>query len=150
MKTILFSVSVLALMSCCGTKKIAGDGTGQTLEMRTEKRLSASIGKVPAEGHATTIRDAKIDGNKLILDVSYGGGCQEHHFDLVGNEAISKSLPPIRSIHLVHTGEKDMCKALIMKTLEFDISGLAYKQEKGSEIILKLEGWDGELRYVYE
>lgn len=150
MKTILLSISVLALMSCCGTKKIAGDGTGQTIEMKTEKRLAASVGKIQMGGHATTIRNAKIDGNKLILDISYSGGCQEHHFDLIGNEAISKSLPPIRTIHLVHTGEQDLCKAMIMKTLEFDIRGLAYQQEKGSEIVLKLEGWDGELRYVYE
>jgi len=149
MKTILFSLSLLALLSC-GTKKIAGDGTGQTIEMKTEKKLIATIGKAETNTNPFKITGASIDGNKLIVSISYSGGCKEHTFNLVGSEAISKSLPPLRSIQLIHTGEQDLCKAMIMKTLEFDIKNLAYKQEAGSEIVLNLDGWEEPLRYVFK
>lgn len=149
MKTVLFSMSILLLFSC-GTKKISGDGAGQTIEMKTEKKLVATIGKSAMNNNPFRITNAVIEGNKLIVDVSYSGGCEEHFFELVGDEAISKSLPPQRTIRLVHTGKQDLCKAMIMRTLEFDIKNLAYQQKAGSEIILKLEGWDQQLMYTFE
>lgn len=149
MKTILLSMSVLMLLAC-GTKKIAGDGTGQTIEMKTEKRLTATVGKSQMSTNQTKITSASIKGNKLMLSISYSGGCKEHSFSLVGDEAISKSLPPHRTVHLIHSGEQDLCKAMIMKDLVFDIKNLAYKQEKGSEIFLKIDGWEEELKYTFE
>jgi len=149
MKTVLFSLSICLLFGC-GTRKISGDGTGQTIEMKAAKKTSASLGKSQVSTNTTVIRDVRIDGNALSIDVSYSGGCEDHFFELVGNEAISKSLPPLRSVRLVHTGTQDLCKAMILKTLEFDLSALAYKQEAGSEIILNLEGWDQQIRYVFK
>lgn len=139
----------LLLLSGCGTKKIAGDGTGQTIEMKPDRKGIATLGKSQVSTNKTMLSNVEIAGNKLIVTVSYSGGCKEHQFDLVGDEAISKSLPPQRSIRIVHTGEPDLCKAMLIKTLEFDISNLAYKKEKGSEIMLNLEGWDTPLKYVY-
>lgn len=149
MKFLLLSVGIL-LAAGCGTKKISGNGAGQTIEMKAAKKGMATIGKTPMDNHPVNITAAAIKGNTLTIDVSYSGGCQEHRFDLVGNEAIAKSLPPQRSIRLVHTGEPDACEALVRQTLSFDISNLAYKQEAGSEIILRLEGWDTDLRYIYK
>lgn len=149
MKTILFSLTLLTVFAC-GTKKVTGDGTGQTIEQKPDKKLTAIIGKAEMSTHKTTITNAEIKGNKLIVSVSYSGGCKEHSFQLVGSESIAKSMPPIRSVQLVHTGEEDLCKAMIMKNLEFDIRGLAYKQEAGSEIYLKLDGWDQQLKYTFE
>ncbi|ASS49735.1 MAG: hypothetical protein A3D31_09160 [Candidatus Fluviicola riflensis] len=149
MKTILLSISMLMLLAC-GTKKIAGDGTGQTIKMKTEKELKASLGKSEMNSNPTKITGVSIKGNKITLSISYSGGCKDHLFDLVGDEAISKSLPPQRTVRLVHTGEPDHCKALILKELEFDITELAYKQEKGSEIILNIEGWKEPVKYIFE
>lgn len=149
MKTLLFSVSALLLLSC-GTKKISGDGTGQTIEMKPEKKLEATLGKAEMNSHPVTISNAVIEGNKLILNVSYPGGCQEHFFKLVGSEMVAKSMPPQRGVRLVHTGEQDLCKALILKKLEFDISNLAYKKERGDVIMLNLEGWNEPLKYTFE
>ena len=149
MKTVLFSLTLLAAFAC-GTKKITGDGSGQTIEQKPDKNLTAVIGKAEMSTHKTTITHAEIKGNKLLISVSYSGGCKEHTFKLVGSESIAKSMPPIRSVQLVHTCEEDLCKAMIMKDLEFDIRNLAYKQEAGSEIFLKLDGWDEQLKYTFE
>jgi hypothetical protein len=149
MKMLLFSAGFLLLLSGCGTKKISGDGSGQVIQMKADKG-TAKLGKAEMDTQPVKITGATIEDNTLVVSVSYSGGCQDHHFDLVGDEAISKSLPPQRSIRLVHSGERDRCKALILKTLEFDIKDLAYQQESGSEIVLRLEGWDTDLKYVYK
>ncbi len=148
MKSFVILLTV-GLFFSCGTKKIAGDGPGQTLNTKP-MTASSTLGVFPEKNDPTNIQSAKIEGNNLILEVSYGGGCEEHDFSLVGSQMISKSLPPIRAIKLIHDAHEDKCKALIMKTLTFDISNLAYKQEKGSEIMLKIEGLKENLKYTFE
>lgn len=148
MKSFFILLSV-GLFFSCATKKIAGDGSGQTLKTKPMSAI-AIFGDFPEKNDQTNIQSAKIKGNNLILEVSYGGGCEEHDFSLVGSQMISKSLPPIRAIKLVHDAHEDKCKAIIMKTLTFDISNLAYKQEKGSEIMLKIDGVKENLKYTFE
>jgi hypothetical protein len=147
MKSIVILLAV-GLFFSCGAKKIAGDGTGQTLKSKS-MTAGSTIGEFPEKNDLTNIQSAKIEGNNLILEVSYGGGCEEHDFSLLGSPMISKSLPPMRVVKLVHNAHEDKCKALIMKTLTFDISNLAYKQEVGSEIFLKLDGVADNLKYTF-
>lgn len=143
MKILLISLSILAL-AACGSKKIQGDGTGQTI---TEKKpipaIPATLGysKHPMEEmQPFTIQSAVLANDILTVTVQYNGGCEEHTFSLEGNEQISKSLPPIRTMRLVSSGKKDLCKALIVKTLQFNVSPLAYNSAAGSEITLNLDG----------
>jgi hypothetical protein len=98
----------------------------------------------------TTINDVKLNGNTLMMSISYTGGCATHTFDLVGSEMISKSLPPIRSINLIHNANDEACKREMFDTLYFDITNLAYKKELGSVIKLNLNGWKEQLVYTYQ
>lgn len=98
----------------------------------------------------TTIYDVKLIGNTLVLSIGYTGGCATHKFDLVGSEMISKSLPPIRSINLIHSANDEACKREMYDTLYFDITNLAYKKEVGSVIKLNLNGWKEQLVYTYQ
>jgi hypothetical protein len=111
--------------------------------------LVAQIGK-PTVSDPFVIEHAEISGNTLVMRVSYSGGCENHQFDLVGNPNIAKSLPPIRSIELVHKSNGDACKAKMEETLRFNITNLAYKQEAGSVIKLNLGGWKEQLIYTYQ
>jgi hypothetical protein len=99
---------------------------------------------------AIKILDAKISKNQLLLNVSYSGGCEKHSFKIIGDLLLSKSLPPIRSVKLIHYGNNDACKKLIIENLVIDISDLAYKKEDGSEIYLSLNGWDQKIPYVFK
>jgi hypothetical protein len=110
--------------------------------------LVAQIGK-SAVSESFTIQEASINGNVLRVTVSYIGGCEEHQFELIGNPNIAKSLPPIRSIELVHKSNGDACKEKMEETLLINISNLAYKQEAGSVIKLNLSGWKEQLIYTY-
>jgi hypothetical protein len=143
MKVLLISFCVLAL-AACGSKKIHGDGTGQTITTKKPvPAVPAQLGysKRPVEeSQPFTIQSASLSESVLTVTVQYAGGCEDHLFTLEGSEQISKSLPPIRSIRLVSSGKKDLCKALIVKTLTFDVTPLAYSSESGSQITLNLEG----------
>lgn len=111
--------------------------------------LTAIIGEL-TDSDPITITSAQINGNKLFLTVEYSGGCQEHTFQMVGNLAVMKSLPPKRSIRLIHESNDDHCRALITENLQINIEALAADQRAGSEIILILDGYGKELKYIYE
>src|SRR4051812_44223791 len=119
MKTI-FSATLLLALCACGATKIKGNGEGQTIETKKMEKLQpAVLGERRAASdtlQSTSIDTAFIEGNTIWIKVQYPGGCQDHHFDLEGSTAISKSLPPIRSVALIHSGKKDNCKAMIIKT----------------------------------
>ena len=61
---------------------------------------------------------------------------------------ISKSMPPIRNVRLIHKTE-DMCREYIETELVVDISSLAYIEKSGSKIKLNVEGYQ-QLLYTYE
>ena len=125
----------------------------QVEESNLNGQLTSSIydfTKKDVASDSITIIDAKIIGNKLHLNVSYSGGCKNHDFKIIGNSLISKSLPPIRSVKLIHYANDDKCKKLVLDNLIIDISELAYKKESGSEISLQLEGVKERLLFTFE
>ena len=87
-------------------------------------------------------------GDKLFVTITYSGGCQNHSFEAIGSSIIMKSLPPKRVMKIIHNGNGDVCRKLETKTLEINVSELSANQESGSETILLLAGFDGELKYV--
>ncbi len=140
---------LLGLVACATAKRTTKMEQSANLNETNSELLVAQIGK-PAISDPFVIEHAEISGNTLIVRVSYSGGCENHQFDLVGSPNISKSLPPIRSIELVHNSNGDACKKKIEETLRFTISNLAYKQESGSVIKLNLNGWKEQLIYTFE
>lgn len=68
------------------------------------------------------IRSAGLKGDKLILDVVYGGGCRSHDFQLSWDGNILKSAPPQVILSLTHNGNQDPCRALLRERLQFDLS----------------------------
>jgi hypothetical protein len=102
------------------------------------------------DSDSISILDAKIIDNKLHLNISYSGGCNKHDFKIIGDSLISKSLPPIRSVKLIHYANNDKCRELIFDNLIIDIRELAYKKQSGSEIYLRINGWDKRLLYTFQ
>lgn len=149
MKTsILFSLSLLIFS--CGTQKNLTEETNVKQTTNSNTMITASIGEINVPSDPITISGIKVQGNTLLIDVNYSGGCAEHEFSVVGSPMIAKSLPPIRAIQLIHNGNGDQCKMMVMKTLEVDIKALAYQQESGSKIFLTLDGWKERIEYTFE
>ena len=88
--------------------------------------------------------EAKIEGDSLLLSVRYGGGCSEHVFDLEAGPML-KSLPPKQIISIAHDANGDNCRALIQRTIAFDLSAYRGSPRGGTVIVV-----DGkELIYEY-
>lgn len=69
------------------------------------------------------INEANISGNCININLSYGGGCGEHDFELrLLPMCATPPMPPI--IQLVHNGNGDLCQAYLTKNMSFDISAL--------------------------
>ena len=145
---LIFSCKTQKVNQKCCLKKKKKEQTETTLKAIIIDSSSDSI-KKENNSDAFKILDAKISKNQLLLNVSYSGGCEKHSFKIIGDLLLSKSLPPIRSVKLIHYGNNDACKKLIIENLVIDISDLAYKKEDGSEIYLSLDGWGERITYVF-
>lgn len=151
MKIILLLISSIVLLCCSSSKKM-----NQIKENNPEKETpneikSAILGDLNQSSFPSTIFDAKVKDNVLRLSIGYTGGCTKHNFELIGNEMISKSLPPIRSMKLIHTTiDEEACKKEMFDTLYFNIANLAYKKTNGSVIKLNLEGFKEQIVYTYK
>lgn len=89
-----------------------------------------------------------IDGDRLTVDVQYGGGCRDHSWNMYFNGAILKSMPPQAILHLRHTvtDGPDPCRGMPMETLQFDLSSL--KNVASGELVVNWGG-DAQLSAVY-
>ena len=90
------------------------------------------------------LQQARMEGDTLILDIRFGGGCTTHEFLLVGNNVRLKSDPPQTNVVLAHDANGDACEALLSRSLRADVSPLrdAYRRN-GSQhgtIILNVAG----------
>ncbi|MBK9593088.1 MAG: hypothetical protein IPO32_16855 [Crocinitomicaceae bacterium] len=140
------SIGSLVMMSC----KVAREKRSETKGSETKDSVDPRAELVAnfdayRNSASCTILKVIIDGNTMILDVEYSGGCEEHTFKLLGSEMIQKSLPPKRGIMLWHDNKGDSCRSIVNEQLKFDISVLAYA---GGEIILNLDGWATPISYT--
>ena len=72
------------------------------------------------------VNEIVLDGNKLFVNVNYGGGCEDHIFYLVMEPNFWSGIPPVYYyFYLSHDANNDLCEALIIEhSLCFDISEL--------------------------
>ena len=72
------------------------------------------------------INEIEIVENQLLINVSYGGGCEQHDFlVLSSNTQINDDGNQIDALFLSHDANNDGCEALIIENhLCFDISNI--------------------------
>jgi hypothetical protein len=149
MKKIVFITALLIIASCSVSKNEPTENVTINEKKVNTRNLVAILGETKIQSKEFTIKNAVVNGNILEIEVTYYGSCQAHDFICTGSTMISKSLPPIRSLKLVHYGKEDTCKEQVVEVLKIDITALAYKPEDGSQIKLNLEGWTEQLMYTY-
>ncbi len=149
MKKIALALIGITLLSC-GTKKEAKEALNDK-KAPIESTITAKVkvGEFVKENDPLTIDTAYTVGNMLYIDVTYGGGCADHEFELIGSPAIAKSYPAQRAIQLVHHSNNDRCKALVKKTVVADVSELTDNQNEGNVIMYNLDGYKPKIEHVY-
>jgi len=73
------------------------------------------------------VNEIEVTGSQLLINVSYGGGCEEHYFNLILDNAspIDGGGQQIEVLHLSHNANNDACNSQIVEhQLCFDISNL--------------------------
>ena len=64
---------------------------------------------------------ASIQGDSLVVQVAYSGGCAEHAFELVAAGPQVRSLPPKQPLMIAHETNGDACRSCIEEILAFDL-----------------------------
>lgn len=144
----------IVLVSCGGTKELSDNKeTISSIDTDTVKpqrnvKIKAVLGDFK-DSDSYKIKSISVKGNTMLMEITYPGGCANHQFELIGQSMIMKSLPPKRSIILIHDNGDDKCRSIVTRTIEVDIKDLAFKQTPNAEIVLMLKGWENEINYNY-
>lgn len=112
-----------------GVRIINSCGTS-LLTLRTPVQEQAPIGD-----DSFGIEAACLKGDKLVIDVHYGGGCRQHTFQLNWDGEFLKSIPMQVPLELSHNANGDNCRAIIHERLQFDLSVII---EDPSQYVLRL------------
>jgi len=91
------------------------------------------------------INHLNINNQYLIINFSYGGGCQKHEFYLIGSEEYMESYPVQTNILLSHNSNNDSCLAWFTEVKIFDLTPLQHQYQelysvKSATIILRIQG----------
>ena len=96
--------------------------------------LSQEKGLREFRADALHIHEVRIEGGVLEVDAGWSGGCAVHDVDAVAWTGWMESWPVQVGVALAHDAHGDACKALVRRTLRFDLEPLrrAYARAYGS------------------
>lgn len=87
---------------------------------------------------AAEVKDARIEGDTLIVDVVHGGGCGTHKYDLE-LRGCAESMPVQCQANLKHTSN-DNCEALLHREARFSLRKLGIQGDYYSNGSLTING----------
>lgn len=84
-----------------------------------------------------------VVGDELRVEVGYGGGCEDHAFQICWDGSFMESEPVQARIDLLHDAKGDGCEAYVTDELSFDLNPLRLAWQSayggaGGEIVLRL------------
>ena len=106
---------------------------------------------LPTDGF--DMNDAFIDGDDLVLSVSYGGGCEEHIFSGCFSH-FTETEPFMANVSIGHDAQGDACRGIMSEERRFslEILKVIYQAAFGIEsgvITVNLEGAPAPLEYEF-
>jgi hypothetical protein len=145
MRTLLSALILIALPACGETTSPNGswaDPDTWAGQLVVTEDVEAS--RWPND--PVTISAATVRSDSLELSVQFGGGCRDHEFGLITNGVFAESYPVQTWVRLAHDANNDMCRALLSRTLRFDLSPLrrlynsSYQTSTGIMVIHVADG----------
>lgn len=165
MKNIFFLICITISMISCKSRKITESPTTsetyQTELTVDEPRDSTSILPISINpmnnmkdlGDPYKILTARIQDDKLWLEISYGGGCKEHAFEMLFNKAYQEQNnketggSSLISLSMKHEGNEDACRSIVRQNLRFDLTSI--QNEGYKKLNIRLSSWEEVLVYSY-
>lgn len=88
----------------------------------TQPDRGIDINAIPSDAFA--LGEVTIEGDTLLVTVSYAGGAAEHDFALYWNGITLRSYPGQVHLMLKHDANGDTAEAYLTQTLRFDLSDM--------------------------
>ena len=135
-----------------GSLGAMSDGTGADGLLKLNVDVS---GGFSLKSDPFSIDGLEMEGDVLKLSVSYGGGCETHHFVVWTDSIFSDSSPPRVKLFIGHDGRGDACEALIARDLRVDLTPIklvfetANPEQKGGAVSITVEGSDLTVPYSF-
>ena len=114
-------IGLIALLSSCISAK-GGDDTAS---------IPSDLSACEADpSRVVSVGNASITGDTLSLEVSYGGGCEAHHFTLCWpDQTFMESAPVQVNLEVLDQGEPDYCDAYMTEGVSFDLTELKLRYQ---------------------
>ncbi|WP_143032128.1 hypothetical protein [Tenacibaculum sp. MAR_2009_124] len=141
MKKLLFSTLIGLTILSCSKNNDNQNSMNHNFETIISKEQYAN-----APSDELTINSLDINDNRLKINFS-SGGCSGDTWvlKLIDSENIIESSPPQRNLRLSLKND-ELCEALIIKEISFDISNL---QVEGNQVRLNITNSDESILYKY-
>ena len=99
------------------------------------------------------INNIQLLENILIINISYGGGCEDHIFRLIST-SFMESYPVQVNVLLSHEDNNDPCDMWITESKHYNISPLKLSYKKyynndSGKIIMNIERWNESILYEF-
>jgi hypothetical protein len=148
---------VLAFAFACRSSDYVApitDAASLTADVRGQVLLVNGIRSSPWADDPLTIVSATVEGDSLLLIVTYGGGCTRHALQLISETAWMESYPVQVRARVAHNAGGDPCEALIRRVLHIDLTPLKHEYQRSYQtlsgrIVLRLEGYTGTVEYGF-
>lgn len=79
-----------------------------------------------------TLNELETQGDLLVLDVTYGGGCRTHEFFVCWEGSFLETDPPRAPLRVFHDSNDDPCRALIYRDLYVDLGRIREAYQEGT------------------
>lgn len=147
MKTTFIVLSIVALSAfgCKSKEATAEKAKKEKTEVVEDKMKSIQVDANfvwPKANDQVTIKKAQITKGVLTLSLEYGGGCEEHVFELVTTKMYKKSLPPQIDVFLKHNANGDACRKLFNEDHSFNVEAIKYPGDV-DELIVNIHTGNG-------
>ncbi|WP_293271651.1 DUF4215 domain-containing protein [Nannocystis sp.] len=96
-----------------------------------------------------TVDNAVIVGDELVVDVSYGGGCETHDIGLCWGGEVAESFPVQIWVDLSHDAHGDACDAFVMEQRKLDLVPIKTALMNEGQVAIHLNGWGDVLLYTF-
>lgn len=156
MKYLVLIIITISLMGCnCKKTTTSSDDTesidGISDPTDAVKATILDQNFIPPKGNAAfEVLEAKVDGDILIIKVTYSGGCEAHDFTAYFNGIYMKSQPPKAGIFIKHDNNGDNCRELITEELKFTLDELKYPgKDSDYTVMIGINNYNEYLEYSY-
>jgi hypothetical protein len=133
----VLQLCVWGLVACNGRPDEMDSGSGDDT-VQSEHWNSGEVELCEVEREDPfTVYAVSLDGDNLVVDVSYSGGCGSHDWQACWNGDVAESMPYQVFVSIGHNANGDSCEMEVTDTLTIGLGELA---DVSTPLMIHVEG----------